>query len=44
MKKIMVSLGVTATLLVGVLTIDSVNMANQQGPVIQVDPELGDLD
>ncbi|WP_255259623.1 hypothetical protein [Lentibacillus sp. CBA3610] len=41
MKKLIVSLGVAALLLVGGLTVDSVNTGSDH---LLADPQLGDLD
>ncbi|HLR61495.1 MAG TPA: hypothetical protein VK097_03540 [Lentibacillus sp.] len=43
MKKFIVSLGVTATLLLGVLPFGSTSIAGDQPPVVNYDPDLGDV-
>ncbi|GGJ91698.1 hypothetical protein GCM10007063_12900 [Lentibacillus kapialis] len=42
MKKFIVSLGVVATLLLGVLPFGSTSIAGDQ-PIVNYDPDLGDL-
>ncbi|MFD1362050.1 hypothetical protein [Lentibacillus salinarum] len=44
MKKMIVLLGVVATVLVGTLTFDAADMAGEQLSIIQNDPVMGDLD
>jgi len=43
LKKFIVSLGVAATLVLGVLPLGSTGLAGDQPPVINYDPDLGDM-